>query len=149
NVSEMQNQIPLPVIKNKVPLFRVAPGVEGLQVIMVNLYFISHTDEAGTRWFLVDAGMGQSAGRIKKAAAHLFGADSKPSAILLTHGHFDHVGALADLSEEWDVPVYAHALEMPYLTGRFSYPPPDPTVGGGLMALMADVYPKKPIDIRE
>lgn len=143
----MQNQISLPVIKNNVPLFRVAPGVEGLQVIMVNVYFISHTDETGTRWFLVDAGMGQCAGRIKKAATHLFGENNKPSAILLTHGHFDHVGALADLSAEWDVPVYAHSLEMPYLTGRSSYPPPDPTVGGGLMALMAGVYPKKPIDI--
>jgi glyoxylase-like metal-dependent hydrolase (beta-lactamase superfamily II) len=43
--------------------------------------------------------------------------------------------------------VYAHALELPYLTGRSSYPPPDPTVGGGLMARLAGLYPRKPIDL--
>lgn len=143
----MQNLVPIPVVKNNTPLFMVAPGVEGLQVIMVNVYFISHTDETGTKWFLVDAGLGQCAGRIKKAAIYLFGAHTKPAAILLTHGHFDHIGALADLAQEWDVPVYAHPLEMPYLTGRSNYPPPDPTVGGGAMALMAGIYPKKPIDL--
>lgn len=143
----MQNPLPIPVIESNTPLFMVARGVEGLQVIMVNVYFISHTDETGTRWFLVDAGLGQCAGRIKKVATYLFGAGTRPAGILLTHGHFDHVGALARLAEEWDVPVYAHALEMPYLTGRSSYPPPDPTVGGGAMALMAGVYPKKPINI--
>ena len=52
----------------------------------------------------------------------------------MTHGHFDHVGALEQLAEEWDVPVFAHPLEHPYLDGSASYPPGDPTVGGGLMA---------------
>lgn len=143
----MQNPVPIPIIESNTPLFMVARGVEGLQVIMVNVYFISYTDETSTRWFLVDAGLGQCAGRIKKAATYLFGAGAKPAGILLTHGHFDHIGALAKLAEEWNVPVYAHPLEMPYLTGRSSYPPPDPTVGGGAMALMASIYPKKPINI--
>ena len=67
----------------------------------------------------------------------LFGHGNRPAAILLTHGHFDHVGALKTLAEEWDVPVYAHTLELPYLTGRSSYPPPDPSVGGGAMAAMS------------
>ncbi|RYD69307.1 MAG: MBL fold metallo-hydrolase, partial [Verrucomicrobiaceae bacterium] len=41
----------------------------------------------------------------------------------------------------------AHTLELPYLTGRSSYPPPDPSVGGGCMSLMSGLYPKKPIDL--
>ena len=45
------------------------------------------------------------------------------------------------------MPVYAHPMELPYLTGRSSYPPPDPTVGGGLMASLAWMYPKGPIDL--
>ena len=53
-----------------------------------------------------------------------------PAAVLLTHGHFDHVGALKELADQWDAPIYAHGLEHPYLDGRSSYPPPDPTVGG-------------------
>jgi glyoxylase-like metal-dependent hydrolase (beta-lactamase superfamily II) len=67
---------------------------------------------------------------------------------LLTHGHFDHVGAVGRLAEKWDVPVYAHPLEMPYLTGRSAYPPPDPSVGGGAMSLLSPVYPRGPVDLR-
>jgi glyoxylase-like metal-dependent hydrolase (beta-lactamase superfamily II) len=47
----------------------------------------------------------------------------------------------------WDVPVYAHTLELPYLTGRASYPPPDPTAGGGAMTWSSFLYPKHPIDL--
>ncbi|MBA2724838.1 MAG: MBL fold metallo-hydrolase, partial [Actinobacteria bacterium] len=32
-------------------------------------------------------------------------------AIVQTHGHFDHVQALADLKERWNVPVLAHPGE--------------------------------------
>lgn len=46
------------------------------------------------------------------------------------------------------MPVYAHALELPYLTGRSSYPPTDPFVGGGLMSLASVFFPIKPINIR-
>lgn len=131
----------------KVDLFAVAPGVWGMKDIFVNVYAILNPSE--NNWFLVDAGLKWSAPKIKRMAELLFGAGSKPAAIILTHGHFDHVGALAQLANEWDVPVYAHHLEMPYLTGVSSYPPPDPTVGGGLMADVAFLYPKTPINIED
>jgi glyoxylase-like metal-dependent hydrolase (beta-lactamase superfamily II) len=97
----------------------------------------------------VDAGLKWSGQKIKKMAHDLFGEDAKPSVIILTHGHFDHVGALPGLLKEWDVPVYAHTLELPYLTGYSAYPPADPTVGGGVFASMAWTYPMGPIDISE
>lgn len=106
-------------------------------------------DQSSGSWALVDAGLKWSAPAIKKMAKENFGEHSRPSAIILTHGHFDHVGAVKALAEEWNVPVYAHSLELPYLTGRSSYPPPDSSVGGGLMASMAFMYPKGPIDISE
>ena len=80
-------------------------------------------------------------------AEDLFGG-TPPAAIVLTHGHFDHRGAAEDLLKIWPVPVYAHEMELPYLTGKSAYPPPDPTVGGGLMSLMSFLYPKRPIDLR-
>jgi glyoxylase-like metal-dependent hydrolase (beta-lactamase superfamily II) len=124
--------------------FKVAPNVWGMKDVFVNLYMIKNSDS--DEWFLVDAGLKISFGKIKKMAAALFG-DKKPQLIVLTHGHFDHRGALKKLVEEWNVPVYAHYLELPYLTGKSSYPPPDPTAGGGMMAYMAFLYPRRPVNL--
>lgn len=67
-------------------------------------------------------------------ATERFGEGIKPKAVILTHGHFDHVGGLIDIVKEWKIPVYAHSLELPFLTGKQSYPDPDHTVEGGLIA---------------
>ncbi|GIO43071.1 MBL fold metallo-hydrolase [Paenibacillus apis] len=96
---------------------------------------------------LVDAGMPCSAKEIISVAEARFGAGCRPEAILLTHGHFDHVGSLIDLVEHWEVPVYAHPAELPYLNGTESYPEPDPTVEGGWIAKMSPIFPNEPIDL--
>ncbi|GAB2966761.1 hypothetical protein GCM10027048_41680 [Hymenobacter coalescens] len=124
----------------------VAPGVWALRNVFVNLFFVRHGHNAGP-WVLVDAGLPGAAAKIRHAAESLFGEGARPEAILMTHGHFDHAGALESLAEHWDVPVYAHPMELPYLTGRSSYPPPDPTVGGGAMAWMSALYPKHPYNV--
>ncbi len=124
-------------------VFGITPEVAGLRILIVNVYFIG---QPGEPWFLVDAGLPFSDEKIREAVAERYGRGARPEAILLTHGHFDHVGALLELAGEWDVPVYAHRLEMPYLTGQSQYPPPDATVGGGLMAFMAPLYPRGPVD---
>jgi glyoxylase-like metal-dependent hydrolase (beta-lactamase superfamily II) len=126
---------------------RVAPGLAYLRDRIVNVAFISSSDGRDGPWVLVDAGLPGAASRIARAAESLFGPGATPAAIVLTHGHFDHVGSLRELVRRWRVPVYAHELEMPYLTGRSSYPPPDPAVGGGAMATMSRFFPKKPIDL--
>src|SRR4051794_20206201 len=126
-------------------LFTVAPGVWGRKDVFVNFFMIQ--DQTSEDWVLVDTGLKWSEPKIKEMAAYLFGEANLPKAIILTHGHFDHVGSVAKLSEEWDVPVYAHHLEIPYLTGQSNYPPPDPSVGGGLMATMSFLYPSGPINI--
>jgi glyoxylase-like metal-dependent hydrolase (beta-lactamase superfamily II) len=128
-------------------LFTVAPGVWGRKDLFVN-YYIIH-DQASGAWALLDAGLKWSAPNIRSMARELFGEGSKPAAIILTHGHFDHVGALSTLAAEWNVPVYAHPLEIPFLTGQASYPPPDPTVGGGLMTTMSWLYPRGPVDVTD
>jgi len=122
----------------------VTDDVAALQDLIVNVVFYG---APGGPWVLIDAGMPPAAAhKIRLAAGRRFGHGSRPEAIILTHGHFDHVGALPQLADEWGVPIYAHRLEMPYVTGRSPYPPPDPTVGGGMMARLSFMYPRGPYD---
>jgi glyoxylase-like metal-dependent hydrolase (beta-lactamase superfamily II) len=125
----------------------VADDIAYLRTAIVNVAFLGARDAGDGRWVLVDTGMPGFADRIVRAAEQRYGAGSSPAAIVLTHGHFDHIGTVRELAHRWDVPVYAHELELPYLTGRSAYPPPDPTVGGGAMARMSGLFPKRPIDL--
>lgn len=124
-------------------LLLVADDVACLMQPIVNLYFIGPRGAGDREWVLIDAGLPGMAGQVAAAAGERFDPESRPAAIILTHGHFDHVGAIGPLAARWDAPIYAHPLELPYLTGRAPYPPPDPTVGGG-MARLSPLYPRGP-----
>lgn len=126
----------------------VLPDLAFKRLAIVNVVFYGLPNAGDRGWTLIDAGIPGTAGLIKKAAFERFGEGARPAAIIQTHGHFDHVGGLEELAAEWDAPVYAHPLEMPYLSGQQAYPPPDPTVGGGLMAVVSGVYPRGPVDVR-
>ena len=120
----------------------VADGVVFLRTLFANVYLVRE----GGSWVLVDCGLRGYAETIEAAARRHMG-PAAPAAIVLTHGHFDHIGSLEALLERWPVPVFAHALERPYLAGESPYPPPDPLVGRGAMALMSRLYPRAPIDL--
>jgi len=126
-------------------LREVSPDVAYYTNQIVNIIMIG---EPGGSWVLVDAGMPKSGDEIIKVAEDRFGGNA-PSAIILTHGHFDHVGSIVDLISRWNVPVYAHNLEYPFLTGNLSYPEPDTSVEGGMLAKISSLYPHEPINIKE
>ena len=117
----------------------VADGVYHAKIVFVGAYFVDTQENGDSSWVLVDTGLPMSDGKIRRAAQAKYG-NKKPSAIVLTHGHFDHAGAALALSEEWNAPIYAHCLELPYLTGKSDYPPQDPTVGGAI-AFMSRFFP--------
>lgn len=141
----MESQLDAPVEAGAESPYDVTHDVAGLKTLFVNVFFIGNPG-VGNPWVLVDTGLAGYAGQIKKKAEHLFGPNTQPDAIVLTHGHADHAGSLKTLLKEWDVPVYAHTLELPYLQGKSSYPPPDPAIGGGAMAYMSWIFPIGPMD---
>jgi hydroxyacylglutathione hydrolase len=88
---------------------------------------------------LVVVDPGDEAERILAAAAQMGG---EIEAILLTHTHFDHVGAVAELARATGAPVYCPELEVPVLAdingymrmpgfGPFESYDADETVAGG------------------
>lgn len=100
-----------------------------------------------SKWALVDTGLSNSAGFIAKAAERQYGKNSRPQAIILTHGHFDHVGSVLELCTKWEVPVYVHKLELPYVTGNKEYPLADPAVDAGMIAKLSPGFPHHSIDL--
>lgn len=123
------------------------PDLAYQRLAIVNVVYYGKPGAGDRQWVLIDAGMTGTAPLIADAGEERFGRGSRPAAIILTHGHFDHVGALKTLAERWNTPIYAHTLELPYLDGRAAYPPPDPSVGGGLMSTLSRFYPRSPINV--
>jgi glyoxylase-like metal-dependent hydrolase (beta-lactamase superfamily II) len=143
NVGETMDPVKIPE-DQIIPMDAVALGVQGLRITFVNVFGITHADGS---WTLIDAAIPFTAGMIRSWAEKNF--KRAPNAIVLTHGHFDHVSAAHDLAESWNVPVYAHPLEHPYLTGEKEYPKPNVGAGGGIMTLLSPLYPRGPIDLKD
>ena len=83
--------------------------VEHLTVgpIGVNCYIVENTETK--ECFVVDPGA-----EADKILARI--ADRTPVAVLLTHGHFDHIGAVDALCAHFGIPVYIHKADAPKLT---------------------------------
>lgn len=124
------------------PMDQIAEGVQGLRIAFVNVFGVA---TANGSWTLIDSGIPYSARYIRNWGERTFGEPA--SAIVLTHGHFDHVSGAADLAQAWSIPIYAHPLEFPYLTGKKEYPAPQTGAGGGLMSVLAPLYPRGPVDL--
>ncbi len=126
--------------------YELAEDVIGFKSLNVNFYLIGEPG-AGNPWTIIDAGITSSGKKIIKEAAKLFGKDNPPQALLLTHGHFDHVGGVPDLLKEWpDLRVYAHPLEIPYLTGDLNFPPPETVSASNAMAYLLQLYSGKTLN---
>lgn len=118
-----------------------------MKILMVNICFFGIPDAEASQWVLIDTGLPDSSDSILLAAQRRFGFNNPPTAIILTHGHFDHVGSVVDLIKKWDVPVYAHKFEIPFLTGKLDYFMPDPSVDDGLMTKISTLYPYQSINL--
>lgn len=84
-------------------------GVDRLMVgdLGVNCYIVEN-HETG-ECFIVDPGAEPE--RIVKSVG-----ERRPTAVLLTHGHFDHIGAVDAVCSHYGIPLYMHREDAPKLT---------------------------------
>ena len=120
----------------------IAPDVAIVPGLIANAYLVGDRES----WVLVDAATPGNHGKIRRAAEARFGAGARPRAIYLTHGHFDHAGSAPELASGWNVPVFAHMCELPFLTGQRYYPPLD-TSKPGFFSKLARFFPSKTVDL--
>jgi len=120
----------------------IAQNVVCIPLGISNAYLLG-TEEC---CILVDSGAAGNEKRIAKAVRSELGKNATPSAIVLTHGHFDHSGSACELARRWGVRIYVHRRELPFVDGTECYPPADPAVGG-FLAQMMRFAPSQKIDL--
>ncbi len=97
-----------------------APDIRAFTVgpVQENCYIV-RAHAAATRAVIVDPG--DEAERLLSAAEAL---GVEIEAILLTHCHFDHIGAVAPVAAATAAPVYCPQIERPVLADVMSWVPP-------------------------
>lgn len=75
-----------------------------LGIMQTNCYFLKNTRTG--QLLIVDPG-----DEPEKIEQQILSMGAVPAAILLTHGHFDHMLAASVIKEKYGVPVYAHREE--------------------------------------
>lgn len=91
-----------------------------------NCYVLSEQEES----LVIDPG-----GDSDQLIGYLTENKLKPSAILLTHAHFDHIGAVDDVRDHFDIPVYVHKEEEDWLS--------DPNQNGSAFFQMGRIAARK------
>lgn len=119
-----------------------APGIHRLAIAATNLYLV----EVDDRVLLVDAGLPGFWRPLHEALETIGRGPEDIAGILLTHGHFDHVGLARRIAERWSVPIWAHDADVhlarhPYgyrhERARLPYPLLHPRAVPGLVAMTA------------
>lgn len=81
----------------------VAEGIHWLEHAHVNVYFV----EQDGRVMIIDAGLPGIWPHVRTALKEL-GFEDSVVALVLTHGHFDHVGVAARIRSHYRVPILVH-----------------------------------------
>nr|WP_201469913.1 MBL fold metallo-hydrolase [Microbacterium hydrocarbonoxydans] len=99
----------------------VAPGFFCLAVADVNCYLIATPDGLT----LVDAGIPGTRRPLRALLSHLGASEGDIDAIVLTHGHFDHVGVASGIRAH-GAKVFVHAADAHLARHPYSYRPASP-----------------------
>jgi glyoxylase-like metal-dependent hydrolase (beta-lactamase superfamily II) len=95
----------------------VAPGIHRIEDAFTNWYLV----EDGGRLTVVDSGLPASWGSLLQVLERLGHRPEAIEAVVLTHGHFDHVGFADRAHRDLGVPVYAHVDERHLVAHPWDY----------------------------
>lgn len=93
-----------------------------LNLKLANVYLIEGQEGLA----LVDAGGQGALGALQRQLRGTRFRLQDVSHILVTHGHFDHVGGLAEIQEATKAEVWAHCLDAPVIRGEVPVVRPEP-----------------------
>lgn len=99
--------------------------------LYTNCYLVKNSDTG--EGFIVDPGDDEL-----KIFSNIAKMEMEPKAILLTHGHIDHMGAAESLKERFHIPIYISQLEEPTLLNPVNNL--SAMLGQGSVSLCADKY---------
>ena len=94
-----------------------APGIHRLEHAWTNLYLV----ESGDDLLLVDAGLPATERLLAHAVRSLGRGPEDIRALVLTHGHLDHLGVAARLHARFGTPVYADPADHPIAAHPYRY----------------------------
>jgi glyoxylase-like metal-dependent hydrolase (beta-lactamase superfamily II) len=94
-----------------------AEGIHRIEDSYTNWYIV----EEDGRLTIVDAGVPSSWDSLQDALNRLGRRRDDIEAVVLTHGHFDHVGFAEKARSELGVPVYAHTNDVPLTRHPWRY----------------------------
>lgn len=99
--------------------FNVAEGIQSITRAHVNCYLIE--DDEGIT--VVDAGLPRMWPELSEALEKIGRTSDEVKALILTHGHFDHVGFAVRMQREWQTPVYVHQDDASLAAHPYRYTP--------------------------
>lgn len=98
----------------------VAKGIHRIEDAYVNWYLI----EEGDRLTIVDCGVPRSWSSLTTALTSLGRRTTDVDAVIITHGHFDHLGFAERARAELAVPVWVHTNDFPLAKNPAQYAHP-------------------------
>lgn len=93
------------------------PGIHTIRGLMGVCHLLVDRDDA----ILLDTGLVGESWLIRRRVTQLGLRPDSIRAIVLTHGHLDHVGNLAWAKQWCGAPIYAHPLEQAHIDGAYPY----------------------------